>query len=160
MYIKKKAYSVLLCAAFTFSFYSAFPVVAQTYGNRLSSADTVIAIQGFDPVSYFDTGIPEKGSPDFISEYQNLSWCFSSVERMRLFNRDPEKYIPQFNGKCSWAVTQKFLAEGNPSVWSIHNDRLYLFFSEGTKRQFEKEWEHNLNIAQHTWNTFLSGINH
>ena len=117
-----------------------------------------MAIQGFDPVSYFETGIPQKGVRDFQSEYSNVSWFFSSAEHLRLFKLDPEKYIPQFGGRCSWAIAHNFLAKGNPTVWIIRNDRLYLFFSKGVKRQFIKNIEDNIEQAYQNWQSLSAEL--
>ena len=70
-----------------------------TTGNLVSAISpvnkspiTAIAIKGYDPVSYFTSQTPTKGSKKFQFKYQGANWRFSSQENLELFKADPEKY--------------------------------------------------------------------
>ena len=115
-----------------------------------------IAIQGYDTVAYFISATAISGTSEYQVLFNDQIWQFSSAEHLNLFNSNPEKYIPQYDGKCAWAVKKNFIAQGNPSIWMIQNNHLYFFFSRGVNRQFEKDREHNILIANENWKSLLS----
>lgn len=53
-----------------------------------------VAIQGYDPVSYF-TDRPVAGNPNIIATYGEAIYYFSSEDNKSKFEADPEYYIPQ-----------------------------------------------------------------
>lgn len=52
------------------------------------------AIKGYDAVAYFKEEKPVKGSSDFIHEWNDAKWYFSTAENKADFAADPEKYAP------------------------------------------------------------------
>lgn len=57
-----------------------------------------VAIKGYDPVAYFTDGHPVKGKEEFQYEWHNAKWRFASREHLDLFQKNPEKYAPQYGG--------------------------------------------------------------
>jgi len=57
-----------------------------------------VALKGYDPVSYFTLGHPEKGQKEYMFEWNNAKWLFSSQEHRVLFQEDPARYAPQYGG--------------------------------------------------------------
>ena len=57
-----------------------------------------VAIEGTDPVAYFDEGKPVAGLNDFEHEWMGATWRFASAENRDQFAADPEKYAPQYGG--------------------------------------------------------------
>jgi YHS domain-containing protein len=95
-----------------------------------------VAIHGYDPVAYFTEKKPVKGSRDFSYEWNDAKWFFSSQEHLDLFQKDPEKYAPQFGGYCAWAVAQGSTADIDPDSWTIVDGKLYLNYNE----EIQKKW--------------------
>ena len=62
--------------------------------NRFSG----LAIDGFDPVSYFTDARPLQGSPDFELSASGVIWRFRSEGNRAFFAEHPEIYGPQFGG--------------------------------------------------------------
>jgi hypothetical protein len=67
-----------------------------------------LAIKGYDPVSYFESGEAAKGMKQFELGYGEAKWRFVSQHHLDLFKADPEKYAPQYGGYCAWAVSQGY----------------------------------------------------
>jgi hypothetical protein len=73
---------------------------------RPASADGVVnssflggvAIEGTDPVAYFDDGRPVEGSSDYEHEWMGAVWRFASAENRGALAADPERYAPQYGG--------------------------------------------------------------
>ncbi|MFT6255288.1 MAG: YHS domain-containing protein, partial [Granulosicoccus sp.] len=61
-----------------------------------------IAIRGTDTVAYFTQGKPVKGSDEFTTEWQGVTWKFASQMHLDLFVATPEKYAPHYGGYCAY----------------------------------------------------------
>jgi YHS domain-containing protein len=85
-----------------------------------------LALGGYDPVAYFRDGRPMSGSNYYQLSYKGAVWRFGSAEALRQFQERPEAFAPQFGGYCAWAVSQHYLAPGDPQQWKIVDGKLYL----------------------------------
>lgn len=93
------------------------PEVFQTLG---------VAINGADPVAYFQTAKPDVSSNDYKVLWRGSEWQFDSAQAMTLFESNPEKYAPRFGGYCAYAASLGYLAPTIPEAWTIYEGRLYL----------------------------------
>ena len=57
-----------------------------------------IALQGYSPVSYLDLGLAQRGNKEFKSEYNKVIYYFTSADQKKTFDRNPQKYMPQYGG--------------------------------------------------------------
>ena len=112
--------------------------------------------KGYDVVAYFENEAI-KGDDQFISEYEDVSYKFSSKKNLNIFNSKPEKYVPQYGGYCAYAVAVKGdKVDINPKTFQIIDDKLYLFYNklgvntlenwneegvEKLKKQANENWE-------------------
>src|SRR5437764_5792857 len=69
-----------------------------------------LALQGYDPVSYFTDGKPVKGTAQFTAQYKGAMYQFASAEHRDTFNQSPANYEPQFGGFCGYAASIDKLA--------------------------------------------------
>jgi YHS domain-containing protein len=106
------------------------------------------AIEGYDPVAYFNAGKPTKGDSKISSVWQGVTYQFASKANRDLFNADPEKYAPTYGGWCATAMGAKGTkVEIDPTNFKVKDGRLHLFykdfFSDALKdwNKNEKEWE-------------------
>jgi hypothetical protein len=86
-----------------------------------------VALSGYDPVSYFTAGRPEKGSPQFTFVFDDASYWFRDAEHRALFAADPEKYAPQYDGYCAISISSGGKLEPDPEAWAINDGKLYVF---------------------------------
>lgn len=110
-----------------------------------------LAIRGYDPVAYFTDSAPVAGSGEFTHEWGNATWQFASAENRDLFAADPEKYAPQYGGFCAWAVSQGYTADVDPEAWRVVDGKLYLNYSKGVQKRWEKDIPGNINKANNNW---------
>lgn len=90
-----------------------------------------LAIEGYDPVAYFEMNKPVKGSKSITHEWLGKQWFFASNEHKELFIADPITYMPNYGGYCSYdPVSRGHDHEIDPTAWRIVDNELYLFFSE------------------------------
>ncbi|EDX83366.1 YHS domain family [Synechococcus sp. PCC 7335] len=87
-----------------------------------------IAIQGYDPVSYF-LGNPTAGESSRSVTHKGAIYHFSSDDNKAMFVQDPERYSPQYGGFCAKAIAEGKLVPINPETYTITNNKLYLFYN-------------------------------
>lgn len=84
-----------------------------------------VAIDGYDPVSYFD-GAPKRGNPHLSTSWNGQLWLFASEKYRQLFVASPTRYAPAFEGHCAFAMSLGKIAPSSPKSWLVANDTLYL----------------------------------
>ena len=57
---------------------------------------TGVAIEGYDPVSYFTEPEPLPGKPDYEYYWGGVPWYFATAANRDVFIRAPEIYAPQY----------------------------------------------------------------
>ncbi len=117
-----------------------------------------LAIKGYDTVSYFNTGKALKGSESFTFKWHNMTWYFSTKENRDLFAAGPEKYAPQYDGYCAWAMTEARKAHTDPEEWKIVDGKLYLNCSRAAYEKWSRDIPGNIKKADTNW-IKLSGRN-
>ncbi|MFT5250949.1 MAG: YHS domain-containing protein [bacterium] len=86
--------------------------------------------EGYDVVAYFSNEAT-KGEDNFVSEHNHVNYKFSTAKNLKIFNSNPEKYVPQYGGYCAYAVAVKGEKIGvNPKTFQIIDDKLYLFYNK------------------------------
>jgi hypothetical protein len=100
---------------------------------------TGLALHGMDPVAYFSDGRPLPGRADLELRFAGAVWRFRNEGNRAAFMANPEVYAPRFGGYDPMAVARGVATPGNPLIWRIFADRLYLFYSPQTRAQFEAD---------------------
>src|SRR6185503_7657529 len=80
---------------------------------------TGVAIDGYDPVSYFIEVEPQIGKPDFEYVWQGVSWYFETAANRDIFIRSPSVYAPQYGGHCLMSLSRGYLSDGKPRLYAI-----------------------------------------
>jgi len=110
-----------------------------------------VAIDGTDPVSYFTEGKPVEGSRDITADWNGATWRFASAANRDMFLAEPEKFAPQYGGYCAWAVSQGYTASTEPEHWAIVDGKLYLNYSAGVQRDWQKDVPGFITKADTNW---------
>ena len=109
-----------------------------------------IALDGYDVTSYFKDDLV-KGSPGYSATYKEVTWYFVSDANKEEFLSNPEQYIPQYGGYCAKAVSTGFAAPANPSVFTVYQDKLYIFTDEEVKSAFLNEPNSLISACNSKW---------
>ncbi|PWH83594.1 hypothetical protein DIS18_03300 [Algibacter marinivivus] len=116
-------------------------VSAQTIDYNLKKG---YVANGFDVVAYFNNEAIE-GDKKFTTSFDGVKYKFSSSENLEVFNKNPEKYIPQYGGYCAYAIALKSdKVSINPQTFQIKDEKLYLFYNAwgtNTLKLWKKENE-------------------
>ena len=110
-----------------------------------------VAIKGYDTVAYFKGGKALKGSASFTFPWHGMTWHFSSKKNRDLFAGSPEKYAPQYDGWCAWAMTESRKAVTDPEVWKIVDGKLYLNCSREAYEKWSRDIPGNIKKADMNW---------
>ena len=112
---------------------------------------TGLAIDGFDPVSYFVNAAPKTGRAELEFRYSGAIWRFQNEGNRAAFAADPSVYAPQFGGHDPIAVARGAAAAGHPALWLISDKRLYLFYSDEARAAFAKDPDSAIGAAERQW---------
>jgi YHS domain-containing protein len=133
----------------------ATPVFAKASPEVSAGADR-LAARGYDVTAYFLKGRPERGSAAYRLEYKGATWRFASPEALAKFKADPAAYEPQFGGYCAWAVSQGYVAPGDPEQWKIVDGKLYLNFNARAKELWEADQADAIVRGHANWPAVLT----
>lgn len=110
-----------------------------------------VAINGTDPVAYFTISKPVQCSADQAFNWNGVTWHFASGENRQMFERDPEKYAPQYGGHFAYAMSKGYIAPTVPEAWTIYEDRVYLNFSLRTRELWLQDVPGNIALGDANW---------
>jgi len=128
----------------------ALPALAK---DRVSKTRSGVAIKGYDTTAYFQKGGPAKGAAGNVVEWKGAKWQFATAEEAALFQANPTAFEPQFGGHCTRAMSIRKVVPGDPEVWRIHGNKLYLFFAPVGRDLFDKGPDEMIAKAWEYWNT-------
>lgn len=88
-----------------------------------------IALQGYDPVSYF-LNKPEEGREPYSFTYRGVTYWFTSASHREEFKRNPDNYEPAYGGWCAYAMGETGeKVKVDPETYKIVDGKLYLFYN-------------------------------
>ena len=145
---------ITLLACFFVAF--ATPAVAAAAAPAVRVDSAGLAIHGYDPVAFFQQGRPVKGSAEHSHQWSGATWRFASVAARDAFAGDPQRFAPQFGGYCAWAVSQHYLAPGDPNFWKIVDGKLYLNANARAKELWEADQADAIVRGHANWPAVLT----
>ena len=153
----KKVISFIALFAFAFSIFA-----QDKMANNIDNSN--IALEGYSPVSYLDLGIAQRGVKEFKSEYEKIVYYFTSEEQKATFDKNPERYLPQYGGYCAFGVYAGAKFRPDPNKFIVEDGKyfLYLYNIELDAQQlWLAESNHNglMKKANANWSKLKSTYN-
>jgi YHS domain-containing protein len=109
---------------------------ATTFGQTAAKRTAIfnlenkVAIQGFDPVSYFTQKKAVKGKSTITTTFEGVTYHFASQANKDLFLKNPSQYEPQYGGWCAYAMgAMGEKVEIDPETFKIVDGKLNLFYN-------------------------------
>ncbi len=113
-----------------------------------------VAIDGYDPVSYFD-GKPTEGQAGIKATYKGIIYRFATQTNLNKFNANPEKYEPAYGGWCAYAMGETGeKVKVDPETYKILEGKLYLFYNfwgDNTLTDWNKNEKKLKSAADKSW---------
>jgi YHS domain-containing protein len=101
-----------------------------------------IALQGYDPVSYFD-GKPAEGQESVSYTYKGITYFFTGHVNLNKFKISPDNYEPAYGGWCAYAMGETGeKVKVDPETFKIIDGKLYLFYNFWGNNTLE-DWNKN-----------------
>ena len=122
----------------------------------VSADSSGLAVRGYDTVAFFTQGKPVPGRAEYALVYQGATWRFVSAQDLAAFKSNPSRYAPQFGGYCAWAVSQHYLAPGDPNFWKIVEGKLYLNANARAKELWEADQADAITRGHSNWPAVLT----
>ena len=110
-----------------------------------------IALEGYDPISYFTDGKPVKGDSKIEGTYNGALYHFVSQEHRETFEKNPSKYAPAYGGFCGYAASVGKVRPANPLVWSIVDGQLIVQHTKSAYELWQKDVPGNKAKADKYW---------
>ena len=99
-----------------------------------AAGEAILATVPYDVVALLDEGVERLGDEVLFVVYDHFRYTFDQPEAKRQFEADPERYAAQLGGAC--ARMGALSATGMPSLYTVHEGKLYFFASEGCRDGF------------------------
>lgn len=88
-----------------------------------------VALEGYDPVSYFDKK-PVEGDEEWTAAHKGITYLFSTSANLNKFKAAPDKYEPAYGGWCAFAMGDTGeKVKIDPETYKILEGKLYLFYN-------------------------------
>jgi YHS domain-containing protein len=143
-------------AALSLAMMPAAVPTANNLAPAVYSASDRLAAGGYDVTAYFTDGKPVRGSAKHELMLHGVTWRFASEDNKARFQVNPAAYAPQFGGYCAWAVSQGYLASGDPEQWKVVDGKLYLNFNARAKELWEADQADAIKRGHANWPTVLT----
>lgn len=118
---------------------------------QVMNLENGVAIQGYDPVAYFEVGAATKGDPAIETVWNGAIWRFASEANRDAFLADPERYAPAYGGFCAYGTAHGYLVEIDPEAWAIHDGTLYLNYDRSIRDEWLAKTETFITLANRKW---------
>jgi len=112
---------------------------------------TGLAIDGIDPVGYFTDASPIPGRPEYELPYAGVIWRFRNQGNQAAFAAHPDIYMPRYGGYDPIAVARSVAVAGNPLLWALAGDHLYLFHTDEARTRFLADPDEAIRRADGAW---------
>lgn len=121
---------------------------------------TGYAVSGYDVVAY--RSLPSsavgtqqisgvQGLASITADYNDATFAFSTKENRDKFLENPEHYAPQYDGHCAYGVSKGGKVPGNPNLWRIVDDKLFLNITKNVVTFWEEDIPSNISLANGNW---------
>jgi YHS domain-containing protein len=124
------------------------------------AGDTQLMLRGNDPVAYFTQNKPVAGDPAISAGHDGATYRFANAGNRDAFLRNPGRYAPRYAGFCASGAPYALKAAIGADVFAIVDDRLYLFGSDRSRRNWMMDWKANVRVGDRYWDTETRDVPH
>lgn len=115
-------FSLLFVVSMAVNVYSQAENRAETFNLKNG-----VALDGYDPVSYFTEDGPERGKSSISTEYRGVTYRFVSESNREAFLANPDNFEPAYGGYCAYSMLDGDVNGVNQRNFKIVDGQLLLF---------------------------------
>lgn len=131
----------------------------------LGGLDFVDFIQRMNETNF--NSASTQGSIDYSTKYLNYIFYFKSLTHKQLFETNPQQYLPQFGGFCSWGISSEICPKyawspdclgpsGNWHYYYFYQEKLYFFYKEEAKSKFVANPDYWIPLGETRWSQWFN----
>lgn len=158
--------SLLIGALFTLLLSGCAPLIVQSPSGTLTPVNAIadaddkhLMLFGADVVAYFTEGKHRQGDPAIKSVLEGVTFRFANAQHKALFDKEPNRYLPQYGGYCANGIVYGIPWGGNADAWRIIDGKLYTFGGPGSRNGFYLDLPRNIALADKYWAEEVRGAN-
>jgi hypothetical protein len=119
---------------------------------------TGLAIYGVDPVAFHTKRKPTEGREEFELRYAGAIWRFENEGNRAAFIKDPVIYMPGYGGYDPIGIARGVATPGYPALWSVVENRLYLFYTAEAQKIFLADPRAAVMAADTRWPAVMKDL--
>ena len=158
--------SLLIGALFALLLSGCAPLIVQSPSGTLTPVNAIadaddkhLMLFGADVVAYFTEGKHRQGDPAIKSVLEGVTFRFATAQHKALFDKEPNRYLPQYGGYCANGIVYGIPWGGNADAWRIIDGKLYTFGGPGSRNGFYLDLPRNIALADKYWAEEVRGAN-
>ena len=126
-------------------------VLIPSLATAATMPQSMVAVQGYDVVTYQTDGKPQQGNGNHLTTHHGVTYIFVNEANKKMFESNPNKYLPAYGGYCAYgvAVGKKFV--GDPEIWEVVDGQLYLNLDNKIKGIWVKDISGHIKTADKNW---------
>jgi hypothetical protein len=127
-YVMKSVFVAMLSTTPLTALVISAPAQAGVPGStsEINTDEQGLALRGYDPVAYFDSGKPTRGLQTLSASFGGARYLFASAAHRDQFLGDPTKYVPEFGGFCALGTAFGEKVDTDPETGQVVDGKLYL----------------------------------
>ena len=99
-----------------------------------TKSESLLALKGIDPVLLVQ-GKETKGDEKLSITHKGFKYLFANAENKSRIEKESKRFEIQMEGECPVVPG----AEGNPEIFTVYNERIYIFASENCLTNFKAD---------------------
>jgi YHS domain-containing protein len=121
----------------------------------VTAAEAPLGLHGVDPVAFITIGNRIDGRAEHAAVHDGVAYYFSTSDNLRKFKRDPQAYIPQNGGFCTFGVSVGKKFDGDPQFADVRDGKLYVFLNEDIYNAYQKDKAGTIAKAEAQWGRII-----
>lgn len=114
------------------------------------------ALGGYCPVCYIAAGKAAKGDTSRSHTYKGKTYLFVSDEALAAFKKTPEKFLPAYDGQCTYGISLGKKFNGDPTLFKVVDGKIYLNGNEEVHKKFLAAPKDTIKKADTNWKKLSS----
>ena len=111
--------------------------MSRAYLHSYNLPSSGVALEGYCPVAYFEADKAIRGYPQFASTHNDVTYHFVSADAKRLFEQNPERFLPAYGGWCAFGMAADQYFPVDPTLYKIVDGRVFLFLQNDEANALE-----------------------
>ena len=83
--------------------------------------------------------------------HNGATYRFVSEQNRDTFKKNPDQYLPQYGGFCAFGAAMGVKVDGDPDLWKIVDNKLYLNLAPSIQERWVKDISGNIKTADENW---------